>query len=389
MKIFISITLVALTSLLFFITCFTNEKDKNIGQNNTIFADEFIENNLGGKDNILKLDKTDLLKRLNAVVFNHCKSEVPHTGIEDINELYKTCKTACGGYSYVLRGLIEALGFKTRYINFYNLPNQGNHTCVEVEVAKDRWVFLDPTFGSFFTKNDKINGQLMSIDEVRYQPDKNALLRKVFVAVKETVNKQNKNYTKYIILDLNKIYEKNKYNFKYMKIENYLLAEQVERVGPSLIVPLVAKIILHNGSYQLGEKNFNSVKSGVDGFLKDTNKLLNDSDLSNDISFLFSKVGNYSPYFKSVNILNIEKMEINSEYNFILCGFAYNEINLHIKTIGRNLLLKNNEPIKLNPGKFSMNLLFRAKSGNGQLLLSITPSDQMIDLLYLEVTKVQ
>jgi hypothetical protein len=359
---------------------------KSRAQNNSVPAENFIQKNLGNKNILSKIDKNDLLKRLNAIVFNHCKNEVPHTGKEEITELYETCKTACGGYSYVLKGLLEAFGFKVRYLNFYNLPNQGNHTAIEVEFPDGRWVFLDPTFGTFFTKEGKIDGALMSIDEVRYQPNRKALLSKVFVAVKDAKDEQKINYSKYIDSNLKKIYEKNKFNFKYMKLSNYLLAEQVEHVGSSSLVPLVANIKLNKGEYRLGQMDFENISSGVNSFLKDTNELLKDSDLSNDVSFLFSKVGNYSPYFRSLNIINIENMKKNKEYQLKLSGFAYNESSLLIKTIGRNIVLKKNEVNKISPGKFSKTKIFKAQSGKGQILITVAPPERMVDLLYLEVS---
>ena len=41
--------------------------------------------------------------------------------------------------TYVLRGLFAALGYKTRYVNLYNIPNQGNHTLVEVQWKGGTW----------------------------------------------------------------------------------------------------------------------------------------------------------------------------------------------------------------------------------------------------------
>ncbi len=76
-------------------------------------------------------------KRLNQVVYGFCSSGSPSS--PDINQLFHQCTTACGGYSYVLRGLLKAISAETRYANFYNIPNQGNHTAVEVKLEYRIW----------------------------------------------------------------------------------------------------------------------------------------------------------------------------------------------------------------------------------------------------------
>ncbi len=64
------------------------------------------------------MPSVNIAKYLNHVVFNHCATISPHTGEKDINELFDFCKTACGGYSYVFRGLLAAHGIKTREMGF-------------------------------------------------------------------------------------------------------------------------------------------------------------------------------------------------------------------------------------------------------------------------------
>ena len=68
---------------------------------------------------------------------------------QDINDLFAHCVTACGGRSYVLRGLLAACGLHSKYQNIYNIPIQGNHSAVEV-MLNEQVAFLDPTFGAFF-----------------------------------------------------------------------------------------------------------------------------------------------------------------------------------------------------------------------------------------------
>lgn len=79
--------------------------------------------------------------RPNQAVYDFCENGHADTP-NGVNDLYKTCATACGGISYVLRGLLEATGDRTRYAQFYNIPNQGNHTPVEVDLGNGHWGFL-------------------------------------------------------------------------------------------------------------------------------------------------------------------------------------------------------------------------------------------------------
>ena len=61
--------------------------------------------------------------------------------------------------------MLEYLGHQTRYVNFHNIPQQGNHSAVEV-LIDSKWGFLDPTFGAYFTKNGFATGDLLSLNEI-------------------------------------------------------------------------------------------------------------------------------------------------------------------------------------------------------------------------------
>lgn len=114
---------------------------------------------------ISKLPLKERAARLNQAVYAYCEhgSTPGH-----INNLFETCKAACGGYSYVLRGVLEATGARTRYVNLYNIPNQGNHTVVEFEIDGE-WPLYDPTFGAYFTENGEADGHPLSVQEVAYR----------------------------------------------------------------------------------------------------------------------------------------------------------------------------------------------------------------------------
>ena len=71
-------------------------------QSGKLAANQFIREKLNAVNFQNYSDKEKALY-LNAVVFNFCENKQPH--IQNLDSLFVNCNTACGGYSYVLRGL--------------------------------------------------------------------------------------------------------------------------------------------------------------------------------------------------------------------------------------------------------------------------------------------
>jgi hypothetical protein len=297
-------------------------------------------------------------KILNYIVFNHCSSAIPHTGQKDINELFEVCRTACGGYAYVLRGLLAAHGIKTRYANLYNLPQQGNHTMVEAEVGPGKWALFDPTFGAFFSSTGAIDGTPLSLEEIRFNLSPVSLSKHVFTAKKRDIALDN----------IDDLYSKSIFDYPYMKVENYLNAEISAPVGLNLTAPLTLTLNIANGKSVAGNLNAKTIQEGQAAFLAWTNGTLNNKDPSDDTSYLFHVAGDFSPYFKTMNIVNINGLKVGANYDLAISGIAEKEVEMQIVDIGRNIMLNTILPEKINSNStYILQRKFRAASENAQL----------------------
>lgn len=80
---------------------------------------------------------------------------------------------SCGALSDETIRILTDCGIATRGVNLYNLPNQGNHSLLEVQLDENEWMLVDPTFGVVFLPD--IAGRGWSLDEVRGLPNENAV----------------------------------------------------------------------------------------------------------------------------------------------------------------------------------------------------------------------
>ena len=308
----------------------------------------------------------DIGKILNFIVSNHCNSAPPHTGQKDINELFVVCRTACGGYAYVLRGLFAAYGIKTRYANLYNLPAQGNHTMIEAEISSGKWALFDPTFGSFFTSDGRIDGPLLSLEEVRFNLTPASIHQHVITAKKGMP----------IFDDVNLIslYDKAKFKYPNMRVENYLIAEIAAPAGMDLLVPLTLPLKIVNRRAIAGVINVRNIQEGQAGFLDWSNSTLNNDDPSDDTSYLFNISGNYDPYFRSMNILSLTGLKVGKIYDLNISGvIGDKDVEIQVVDIGRNLIFNTILPERLKmKTPFSLHRKFRASSKNGQIIINVT-----------------
>jgi hypothetical protein len=307
----------------------------------------------------------EIAKFLNHLVFSYCRNEAPRTGVNNINELFNNCNTECGGYSYVLRGLLNVYGIKTRYSNFYNLPQQGNHTAVEVEIEKGRWSLFDPTFGVFFTLDGNPESQPLSTEEVRFLLDE--------VSIFKSVNSVS---TKRIVAENHKLINlyNNKFSADYMKLENYLLAEQAVSGGANAVVPLILPVDLKNGYVMFGSKTFLDLNTADLNFLNDTNNILNNESLEDDVSFLFRIIGKNDEDFRTINILRFNNLIPGIKYDLEIYGYAPNYSKIQIVPIGRSAKINKIEPNFLEMGKFTILYQLKPEASSSDFVITGTPN---------------
>lgn len=189
----------------------------------------------------------------------------------DLNELYTSCSTQCGGYAYVARGLAEVLDLRTRYANLYNIPQQGNHTVVEL-LVDGVWEFYDPRFGAFFTDDGTPGGRVMNISQVSGQ-DEGVLASKVVQIDKVADLFQPPGYSA-------------DFDHKYMEVDNYRTTKAIVQFLPGEMLWLRVPLTSAEPVGPAGETDRARLSAG---WLAYTNATLNDSDPENDTS--------YSSYF--------------------------------------------------------------------------------------------
>ncbi|MGC6511941.1 MAG: transglutaminase domain-containing protein [Parvibaculales bacterium] len=217
-----------------------------------------------------QLSPSNTAAYLNKSVYAHCVNgsiSVP------LDTLFQDCEATCFGYAHVLRGLLEALGYQTRFVHLHNIPNQGNHTALEIKI-NGKWRFLDPTFGAYFTTDGTPDGDLLSLQEV-IRHDLASLQTKV-VATQKTRPLSNQS--------INTLYGA-PFLHPYMRLVNYLVAEQISYGDQSEYLNLDIPIQLKNGYGSFGLKQPAPLQELEKGWLNITNQSLRDEDLLNDVSY--------------------------------------------------------------------------------------------------------
>jgi hypothetical protein len=328
------------------------------------------------------LSETEKIKTLLFFSFNFCTNSQPHTGQKNINDLFTDCKSACGGFSYVLRGLLASQKIKSRFVNLYNVPIQGNHTLVEAEYAPNRWMLVDPTFGTYFSIVRQKKEKYLSLDEVR-------LLSQKEIAKAAKTTEKRSDFTNNTANGRVSFFQ-DSFNFPNMAVGSYIEAEGAIPVGQGIpmLQPLVMTLDLKSGIEQAGDLSATSLQHGREAWLKWSNRTLQNENPSDDTSYLFHIVGDYPPYFESLNIIKLEKLQPKEFYEIEIAGISElgKKAQLSIVSLGKNIIIPFEEPIILKEGRFTIKRQFFAKKNNGEICLKLVePKDKNIAIFGVRV----
>lgn len=193
------------------------------------------------------------------------------------------CNGACGLQANYLIAFMDDWGFNTRLINFYNVPNQGNHTAVEVQL-EGSWRLLDPTFGLFFVNSQH---EIAATDEVL---NGEASAR----AVGPTSALRFIEDSSYLGEHLNP----GELDHMFWSPDNYSKAEAVFPVGLEPLPEVSLRIeVPVDGPFPTQERCMEPGSECDSEWLDATNRTLQNRNPSDDVSLLARNVGNYSPYF--------------------------------------------------------------------------------------------
>lgn len=334
--------------LLFVSGCLKNDQDSKATDHK---VKDYLSKYGLSEETFKKMDPTQAVMLANALVYKHCKNEAPHES-KTIN-LFENCRTACGGFSYVLVETLKHLNFKPRYVNLYNILNQGNHSLVEVEV-KGKQALLDPTFGTVFVKGD----ELLSLSEVLSHKEDD--LKKIVMQVK------NRGFSSQ---NINEIYH-NEFYAQFMSLKSYLSFETYN-VHDGRFVNLKLQLDLKDKTISewklppglsLDEKNSE--------FLKKTNETLNNSITGDEVSYNFSLMGGKESVFRNtIKITNLKKYQ---RYKLSLEGDVTSEGDISLSIVDGKAAISEGLYTANKKGSFNADFDFTPISND--LLILIEPN---------------
>lgn len=231
--------------------------------------------------------QTERARAATYLAWEHCV--VGDDTPDDLNDLYAHCVTTCGGITYVAEGFAEAMGLRTRRANLYNIPQQGNHTALEI-LVNGRWSFFDPTFGAFFTENGEADDRALGLWEVAKATD---IESHVVQATREGVDKA-----------LSTAIWSGVFDHPFMDLRNYQIAETITQGDPEEV--LFLNIPIRNGE-SIGKLLSTDRAELSKGWLDYTNGTLRDEIRVNDTSYASYLISNSGA--QRTTIVTIKKVD--------------------------------------------------------------------------------
>ena len=218
----------------------------------------------------------------------------------DLLDAYLDGNRSCGVLADTALKVAARAGLKARGVNIYGLPQQGNHVLLEVQLAADEWMLIDPTFGVLWTSP---NGQeTMSLEEVRGLADGGAVDSACVRIRDPAVPEQSP-----IPLD-------GRFTFgfgspPYMNAENYLLASTSGSWSTNQRLSLPWPFEATETRLGIDPTDLDTIESRDSEFLSWTNARITDGTLANDVSFIASRVGKFSrgDYTPTIQLPHIER----------------------------------------------------------------------------------
>ena len=194
------------------------------------------------------------------------------------------CNGPCGVQASYLNEFLMAWGFEARLLNLYNVPFQGNHTVVEVNLG-GKWRLLDPTFGLFF-----LDGQELATTARVVGGDGLAGRAADLGSSKELLSGGG-GFHAFLPPDAEEL------GSKFWSEDSYSKAEEVVPVGLDPLQDIDLQIFVPLGG-GFPEETCVALDSECDSiWLEETNATLLNSSMADNVSFLARNVGVYEPYF--------------------------------------------------------------------------------------------
>ncbi len=298
------------------------------------------------------IPKKDIVLRLNQAVYSFCEAG---TAPDDLDDLYAECIGQCGGFAYVLRGLLKELGIETRNANLHNIPNQGNHTAVEAFVD-NRWMFVDPTFGVFFSEDGMPGGRVLSLNEINFAYREKELDDFVLQARKPKSNVDRE--------PLSTLYDA-VFAHEFMALRNYQVAEQIEYGFADSSLNLDIPLSLKSGDAKLGIDELSERSVMEASWLDATNQTLLDDNPLNDVSFNTS-------YLFPKKLVTLSLYDLEPDHPYLIRMFLASDQDnqpLAIHNVGKGVLLDRNRSVVHEKGTQVVEVRLSAKRPVGTIML--------------------
>ncbi len=309
---------------------------------------------------------------LNFLTYRYCQ-----TGNEtpvDLNGLFDSCVTQCGGYAYVFRGLASAANLETRYANLYNIPNQGNHVGVEVQLEDDGWAFFDPTFGAFFTSDGQLDGDPLGLADVIRSDSETTLARQVLQANRElplsTSRMPEAIYTE-------------SFEHLYMSLNNYRNPEAITTGNRDELLMLRIPLVAGGGAFGLiGSDNRAEARAF---WLSETNRTLNDDMPLNDTSFATHLMLNRDTLRATMLVISDTKRAERYRIRLRLFNPGLTDQRLQLTSVGKETVLESPPVHLVPPGSSLLDTTFRAETDQSILIVRAADKLSYVEMFGVDV----
>jgi hypothetical protein len=294
----------------------------------------------------------------------------------NLNTLYRKCVTACGGYAYVYRGLAAVAGLQSRFVDFYTMPFQADHTAVEVKQSDGSWGFVDPTMGVIFTDNGKPDGKLLSLAQVSSLPAGD-LTRHVVQARED----RKISY----IAPLGVQYGGN-YSHAQMPIDNYDNSETVSHDMPNEMVVLRIPMSAAGSGAHIGNFEAQDGASLDKGWMQFAMDTIADKDLDRRVSPDASDL--YNDREDRLTVLALSGLEPGKVYRLELRAANMQSAAARVQfgTIGRGVILMGDTIADVVPQLSTVRLDFRARRNTAEIYMHNLARKGMVRMLAIRVS---
>ncbi len=316
-----------------------------------------------------RLPAAEVAKRLSYATYNFCE---PGTGtFHNASELYDKCSTQCAGFAQFYRGLAEVVGLNTRLVNIYDIPFQGNHTAVEVQLPHGKWGFIDPTFGAFFSADGRADGNILSFAEVHGKTDVRELKKRVVQAKRGSVS--------LLMRPLNFLFS-GKFEHAGMPIENYQEFEAVSHDKPQELVVLQLPLAAKGGSAEIGDLHGSDINFLQRAWQEVTAASLRSPDINSHISFDTAYLSNGRE--DTVTLLTLADLKPKAHYHLYLRmvnQYQFPQL-LQVASIGHVVDFESDHIQTVRPGISTLHVEFVARRARGEIYLHNLESTSLLEM---------